>query len=102
MTTDQLFYTLTAALFVFCCWTLVKSYVDKKNADLRRHIEGIERWQTDDLRDTRMEIHTKFKDLDARINEMCNPACNKSMSKNYYNSDAGCCKTGPASEYLKG
>ena len=81
--------------FGFITFTmLVKNYIDSNIARLDSEIK-------DARRNIFNQLDTMFTEMDRLENKVdTNCSANKAMSKSYYNSDAGCCKT--AQEYLKG
>ena len=100
---------------VLACGLLVKNYIDNKIRNLRYLIDSNERYVTDEVMNCTRNSHEKIAELkremegsreqlhrevDVLWEKVHNE--NKDCKKSYYNDGTGCCKSGPASEYLKG
>ena len=100
---------------VLACGLLVKNYIDNKIRNLRYLIDSTERYVTDEVMNCTRNSHEKIAELKREMEgsreqlhrevdvlwEKCHNE-NKDCKKSYYNDGTGCCKSGPASEYLKG
>jgi hypothetical protein len=100
---------------VLACGLLVKNYIDNKIRNLRYLIDSNERYVTDEVMNCTRNSHEKiaelkremegsreqlYREFDMVWEKVHNE--NKDCKKSYYNDGTGCCKSGPASEYLKG
>lgn len=98
---------------------IVKNYIDSKFTTLERGLESQERLMFDEVQAVRNCVGKRIDNIEREMDQnrsnvwreidslwdnkeaKLTATCDKAMSKNYYNSDAGgCCKT--AQEYLKG
>ena len=114
MTTDNIAWFFTAALATFLVFHITKSYIDSKVRDLYNLTIDGDKFMQDHLRAQMTSMNDKINELRhdgetsrnqiwREIDSMYEKQTEyKSMSKNYYNSEAGtgCCKS--AQEYLKG
>jgi hypothetical protein len=115
MTTDNIAWFFTAALATFLVYHLTKSYIDNKIRDIYLHIDANYkttennvnyqfRGAYEKIADLKREMETNrdhlWREIDTVWDKCHND--NKDCKKSYYNDGTGCCKSGPASEYLKG
>ena len=89
---DNMAWFFTVALAIVSSWMFVKSYIDNRIRSLSDRISNAERWNGE-------EIVNLERSLEKQIDDIKN---NKDCKKSYYNDGTGCCKSGPATEYLKG
>ncbi len=100
---------------VLACGLIAKNYIDNKIRNLRYLIDSHERYMTDEVMACTRSSNEKIAEFKREFEESRNhlwrevdtlwEKChnsNKDCKKSYYNSDASCCKSGPATEYLKG
>ena len=103
------------AFGVLACGLIVKNYIDNKIRSLRYFVESNERYVIDEVMASTRNSNEKIAELKREMEgsreqlhrevdvlwEKCHNE-NKDCKKSYYNDGTGCCKSGPASEYLKG
>jgi len=98
MSFNDIGWLVAFALATLTIFQLAQSWADRKFKHVHERIEGGDKWFNEEIKSLREMVHRYNNDLYGEINrieeriEKCEN-CSAPKEKNYYNTDAGCCKS---------
>ncbi len=97
MSFNDIGWLLAFGLAVLTLFQLAQSWADRKFKFVHERIDAADKWYNEEMKSVRHqmsrvteELYSEVARLEERV-EACTPSDKK--DKNYYNSDAGCCKS---------
>jgi len=97
MNFNDMGWLVAFALATLTLIQLVQSWSERRFKAVNERIDGSDKWLNEEIKSLREMVHRCNENIYAEIDRVearidaCTPADNK--EKNYYNTDAGCCKS---------